>query len=158
MWRPLLSSLATFPSNSTDVDIETMKRDPVLKQLVSDQDWHIWMDDRRSLLSYPVVRCRCFLMLLFTSPFPTAPYSWSRSCSFGYCRGETANMPCIASATMIFTPKKRPHFPATSRLGKPSGPRTNSFSCIPIAIPCMHPLHHFFLHTVIGMNLSRLQL
>ena len=47
-----------FPSDRTDVDIKTMEKDPLLKQLVNDQDWHIWMDDRRSLLSYPVVGYR----------------------------------------------------------------------------------------------------
>ena len=72
MWRLLLSSLVTFPSDRTDVDIETMKKDPVLKQLVNDQDWHVWMDDRRSLSSYPVVSYRS-LIIPFPSPFPTAP-------------------------------------------------------------------------------------
>ena len=45
-------------------------------------------------------------------------------------------MPCIASATMISIPKKRPHFRATSRLGKPSGLRTSFSSCTPTVIPC----------------------
>ena len=50
--------LTAFPSGRTDVDIEMMNKDPLLRQLVDDQNWHIWMDDRRSLLSYPVVSDR----------------------------------------------------------------------------------------------------
>ena len=44
-----------------------MDKDPILKYLVSDQDWHIWMDDRRSLLSYPVVS---YLVLRYVPTFP----------------------------------------------------------------------------------------
>ncbi|KAF9644987.1 FAD/NAD(P)-binding domain-containing protein [Thelephora ganbajun] len=70
---------------STDVDTETMDKDPLLKQLVDDQDWHIWMDDRRSLLSYPVgrdgkyaVHCFCHddIHTKKTSPLPCDKPSW----------------------------------------------------------------------------------
>ena len=47
-----------------------MNKDPILRQLVDDQDWHVWMDDRRSLLSYPAVSDFCSLRLPVI-PLPT---------------------------------------------------------------------------------------
>ena len=73
-WRRPLFSTATFPSGRTDIETVRMNKDPLLKPLVDDQDWHIWMDDRRSLLSYPVVSCISSPPLshpsLLRSPFP----------------------------------------------------------------------------------------
>ena len=120
-----------------------MKKDPLLRQLVDDQNWHIWMDDRRSLLSYPVVSDRRQIPVnsrpsLLRLPFPLRLVGGFGSAHFGNHRGEMASMPSTASATMISIPKKRPHFRATNPLGRPSGQRTSSSSCSLILIPCTH--------------------
>ena len=117
-----------------------MSKDPLLKQLVDDQSWHFWMDDRRSLWAYPVVSDhRKFSsphLPLSCHPLSLRLADGSDLACFGDYRGETASMPCIASTTMISIPRGRPRFHAISRLGKPSGPRTNFLSCTPTVIPC----------------------
>jgi len=117
-----------------------MSKDPLLKQLVDEQSWHIWMDDRRSLLGYPVVSDRRKSssphLPLSCPPLSLRLAGGSDLGCFGDYRGETASMPCIASTTMISIPRERPHFRAISRLGRPSGPRTNFLSCTPTVIPC----------------------